>query len=186
MHRNRHLPLILITAIGVALLFLYVYLLKSKASVNSITRFLYPLSQATPDVKPSWKTYVDEEHGFSFNYPDTWKDFSNTDSDVSIPEPSGISVSVNTVENCTNAADYLKDEVIPFEKYLSFHPLNVNNLDGFVVEDMHLDHVTPGPEAYIIHCPNVLRFGFNPTGLDSADETFQEILASIKLWKPSE
>jgi hypothetical protein len=140
-----------------------------------------------PDAEPTtspWKTHIDEKHGFSFQYPGGWADVSG--GYVDSGEPSGISVTPIAVPNCTTADNYLKEEILPYYANLKTVPISNPRLDGFIVEEHHLDLITPGPEAYIINCPYVIRLGFNPTGFNEGDKLFEEIILSFRTWKPSE
>ena len=101
-------------------------------------------------------------------------------------EPSGISVTPMDVQNCTTADDYFKKEIFPYYANLKTVPISNPRLDGFMVEEHHLDYITPGPEAYIINCPYVIRLGFNPTGFNEGEKTFDRIISSFKTWSPSE
>lgn len=130
------------------------------------------------------KTYIDERHGFSFEYPDEWGEILNTEVTLGDSEPSGISVLPFEVKNCTTADNYFQEEVLPY--YANIRRVNISNpnLDGFVVEDHHLDNVTPGPEAYIMNCPYVIRLGCNSVGIDEGEKVFDQIIASFKTWQP--
>jgi hypothetical protein len=127
-------------------------------------------------VKPQWKTYTNTEHGFSLKYPANWGGGLQKQGPS---EPDGIQVYVLPFPDCTTAADYAHRELSPFYPGLQLYPLPVSRLDGFMVKGLHTDNVTPGPEAFIVHCPNVFRIGFNPTGIEDGERVFKEILGSV-------
>lgn len=129
------------------------------------------------------KTYTDEGHGFSFQYPGRWGKI--TTSDARFWDSFPVSVTPINVENCTTADEYFKKEISPYYHDIQTAPISNPDLDGFVVQERHLDLVTPGPEAYIINCPYVIRLGFDPTGFDDGEMLFEYIISSFKTWKPS-
>jgi len=132
-----------------------------------------------------WKTYVDEKHGFSFQYPDYMSQLNEIEVTLGDPEPSGISVVPFDVNNCSTASDYFEKEILPYYPSIQTVPISNPLLDGFIVRRSHLDNVTPGPEAYIINCPYVIRLGFNPTGINDGEDVFDEIISSFKTWQPN-
>lgn len=134
----------------------------------------------------TWKKYIDEKHGFSLRYPAEWANVSGKEVDESSGEPSGISITTNDVENCTTADNYLKAEILPYYGTIKVVPIPNPRLNGFVVEKLHLDNITPGPEAYIMNCPYVIRLGFNPTGINAEGKMFDGIISRFETWKPSE
>ncbi len=155
----------------------------SIAHILSQTRKFSLRTTVTPTNTP-WKTYIDEKHGFSFQFPDYWV---NKSEEYAEPrEPSGISVTPIEVPNCTTADDYFQKEILPSSVNIRKAPIANSPLDGFIIKEGHLDYLTPGPEAYIINCPYVIRLGFNPTGIRDGEDVFDEIISSFKTWKPSE
>ncbi len=133
-----------------------------------------------------WITYTNDAEGFSFQYPDTWR--NKTDQDQGdggfYNEPSGVSANKNILADCINSTDYINKTFLTIRSDVKIRPLPVNGFDGFIIEDTHLDGLTPGPEAYFIRCPAILRIGFNPTGIENSDQVFQQILSSVKMWQP--
>lgn len=155
------------------------YLLKTSSNIQTH----FHLSTAHPNA-PMQKTYTDYKHGYSFSYPKTWSNTSKGSYSIEGTQ-SGISVSSIDVEDCSTATRYFEKEVMPFFPDVKKSSILNPSLDGFVIEEYHLDN-TPGPEAYIINCPYVIRLGFNPTGIHEAERLFDGVISSFKTWQPSE
>lgn len=140
-----------------------------------------------PNIEPkgsAWKTHTDNEHGFSFRYPGERISFASVE--YLKPEGSGLSVSTFPLINCLSAEEYVRSEITPHFTELDIRPISVDGSEGFLIENKHLDYMTPGPEAYIINCPYMIRLGFNPTGIQDGEKVFERILASVKTWQPPE
>jgi hypothetical protein len=130
----------------------------------------------------SWKKYVDNDHGFFIEVPSEWPPPKYWEVQTYEVQERFI-VQTQTLENCTNSSDYIKTDISPFYSF-EIEPLNNSRLDGFILKDIHLDTITPGPEAFIFNCPYLIRLGFNPTGFQNADAIFQHIVSSVKIWSP--
>ena len=128
----------------------------------------------------SWKIYVDSEHGFSLEIPSDWQGKPER---VEFSEPQNRFVTqTQTLNPCTNASDYIKNNPANFT-YHEIELLQNSHLDGFIVKNLHLDNITPGPEAYIINCPYLIRLGLNSSDFPNPDALFQHIVSSMKVWK---
>jgi len=93
-------------------------------------------------------------------------------------------VQTETLDLCTNTSDYLKNNSVKLYGHV-VEPLENSQLDGFMVRDIHLDNITPGPEAYILNCPYLIRLGLNSDDFPNPDTLFQHIVSSVKIWPPA-
>jgi hypothetical protein len=180
------LAIVCISVIGGVLYSLIVHAPQwEKSLLSAALPFRFHPRIVSPTPIP-WNTYIDSAQGFSFQYPSNWHDENGQGARGGgfYPEQPGVSADQTVVNDCTNSTDYINKVVLAIRNDVKISPLPVTGFDGFVIEDTHLDGLTPGPEAYFIRCPAILRIGFNPTGCENPDQVFQQILTSVKMWQP--
>ncbi len=133
-----------------------------------------------------WNIHADEKHGFSFQYPLVWqsKPVGYTSYYITEGEPSGVSIIVSEIANCSSASNYAAEVLIPQFGPFETKPISNTKVDGFVITGKHLDDLTKGSEIFIVNCPYLIRLGFNPDGIPDGDEVFERIIRSVKTWTP--
>lgn len=135
--------------------------------------------------KITWREYADNKNGFSIEVPSSW---SPKPWRVEMDEvQKGFIVQVESLYDSTSSVEYYSKHIAPYPgwKNIRIEPLGNSNLDGFIVEDLHLDDNTPGPEALVFNYPHLIKLEFNPTGIKNGETIFQHIISSMKVWKTS-
>lgn len=149
----------------------------------------------------NWKTYADLNTGFSISYPSSWTTITSlNDTNSSLPNVyltpdvpkdlsnsygifSGVQITVNREsENnkCVDAQTYGKQRA-----YVSYRTLSIESGSGIIVDGGFPGAgAAPGPEAYIANCPTWIYISLHPENIKNNTELFNQMLSTIKLWKP--
>src|SRR5918999_5600126 len=158
-----------------------------------------PANSAQATTTVNWNTYTDVENGFEIKYPANWSQLILSDKrrvnfTPDIPEPlgeiyngfPGAVVYASQIENCTNSSDYIKRKIMPLKSEypeITIKPLNLPNMEGFIVEGLPGQAGVRGPTAFIFQCPRLIQIGFDLTGEENGEKIFNHMLSTLKVWR---